>query len=422
MGNSQSNEEISLSDAIDYLATNYILTNNFQDLKNLSDMKYCNNLVVLTSDILQRNMNMSEITYLDQRIKNGLQINKMSSDNVIYLSKDSISENDVKNQTKKKRLCYGVAKFYVKVAHLYAAIVSTINPVYTYYDNSGILQEVSLMNKNDIPMYANITLKHSSICSNRITSLMKNQNSEFDKVEIEPSFCNNNRSKKSGKTRTLLSEPGIPELLKLYYDKYDYNKGKFTGMTKKMKKIYEKDVKMFYKAYTGEDDIPDNIKRFGQIPLHSFHKIDKCKKNGLYNKTYVGTTKDKLLYEYANHLKNMMRNAETNQNELLSILDELFLYDETSGLRKIKINPELTDKKLHELITKSRSPIIDLYLTCEQDFLKGLEIFEAIVESQMLETTKQQITSLERDALLLSQDQITTEGDEQTVHEHQWYN
>ena len=39
--------------------------------------------------------------------------------------------------------------------------------------------------------------------------------------------------------------------------------------------------------------------------------------------------------------------------------------------------------------------IVDLYLTCENDFLDGLEIFEAIVEKQILDTSKEQIKELE---------------------------
>ena len=44
---------------------------------------------------------------------------------------------------------------------------------------------------------------------------------------------------------------------------------------------------------------------------------------------------------------------------------------------------------------KARSIIIDLYVRCEDDFIKGLEIFEAIVSKQIMETSKQQISALE---------------------------
>ena len=53
----------------------------------------------------------------------------------------------------------------------------------------------------------------------------------------------------TNKSRTLASEPGIPELSKLYYDKYDFDQGGFTGMTPKMEKVYLADVQNFYKIF-----------------------------------------------------------------------------------------------------------------------------------------------------------------------------
>ena len=38
--------------------------------------------------------------------------------------------------------------------------------------------------------------------------------------------------------------------------------------------------------------------------------------------------------------------------------------------------------KLLQVSTKTRNNIVELYATCEDDFVKGLELFEAIVEKQ----------------------------------------
>ena len=40
-------------------------------------------------------------------------------------------------------------------------------------------------------------------------------------------------------TKNLISEPGIPELEELYYDKYNYENGSFDSMTDKTKIKYE---------------------------------------------------------------------------------------------------------------------------------------------------------------------------------------
>ena len=68
-----------LSSTIDYLAANYILTSNFQDLKNLTDPQYCKNLVILTSDVISRYLNETELEYLKQRLEGGEEVLKMSS-------------------------------------------------------------------------------------------------------------------------------------------------------------------------------------------------------------------------------------------------------------------------------------------------------------------------------------------------------
>jgi hypothetical protein len=204
----------------------------------------------------------------------------------------------------------------------------------------------------------------------------------------------------------LYSEPGIPELEKLYYDKYDYDQGNFTGMTDKMRKdIYEKDVETFYKIFTGKDKIPvgsdgqKTIKTFSQIPLKDFHKSEGCKPDGVYNKSsgYQGSLKDKLFKQYAEHIKVMMDKTTTNQNKLLSIIDKLFAFNVNpqTNKKEIVISPNLTEKKLQEIVETTRQLIIDLYINCENDFLKGLEIFEAIVEKQIIDTSKEQIKQLE---------------------------
>ena len=56
MGNNQSstdtNKPKNLSQIIDFVATNYILTSNFNDLLNLNNKQYCDELIVLTSKII----------------------------------------------------------------------------------------------------------------------------------------------------------------------------------------------------------------------------------------------------------------------------------------------------------------------------------------------------------------------------------
>ena len=50
-------ESKSFGHIIDYIASNYILTADFKSLTKLYDQEYCNNLVVLTADIIEKNFN-----------------------------------------------------------------------------------------------------------------------------------------------------------------------------------------------------------------------------------------------------------------------------------------------------------------------------------------------------------------------------
>ena len=71
--NKEENNELkpkSISQILDYIATHYILTLDFKSLRKLYDKEYCDNLVILTSDIIERYFTDLEITYLAQRIKN----------------------------------------------------------------------------------------------------------------------------------------------------------------------------------------------------------------------------------------------------------------------------------------------------------------------------------------------------------------
>ena len=70
-------EDLKPVDLIDIIATKYILTQNFQDMKKLGQKEYCDKLVILTSDIVKKFMNEKEIEYLAQRVNRGDYYNKM---------------------------------------------------------------------------------------------------------------------------------------------------------------------------------------------------------------------------------------------------------------------------------------------------------------------------------------------------------
>ena len=164
-----------------------------------------------------------------------------------------------------------------------------------------------------------------------------------------------------------------------------------------MQAVYLKDVRDFYKIFTGEDDVPANVTTFSDIPLKAYHLSKGCQPNGVYTTAYKGTVKDKLFKTYADHVKEMMRTTETNQNKLLAIIDQLFVFNQNpvSKEREVTIKMGLTEKDLAKIVEETRQIIVNLYIKCEEDFLEGLEIFEAIVENQIKDTTQVQAMELQ---------------------------
>jgi hypothetical protein len=311
--------------------------------------------------------------------------------------------NDKQKSVKKKRVCIGIAKFYVKIAHLFSAIVMTINPVYTYKDSTGQTIKTTLLEKDKIPKNVNRKLFKLNICDNRIRALKKGE--QFDdttgNVSIQPRVCDINELK-SGNDKTLADEPGIPELLRLYLDdKYDYSNGTFTGMTEQTEIQFKKDLKLFYQSFTGNSDMPDAVKSFSDIKLRDYNQKPGCQPPIASLKSkYTLNKKDELFIKYADNIKKMIDSAADNQQKLLSVINDIFTYvnDPYSGKRVIRINPKLNDELLQKAIEKSRRYIIDLYIKCENDYVNGVQIFEAIVESKIIETTQKQIDNLKNEA------------------------
>ena len=403
---------------IDYIATYYILTSDFNSLRKLTEKEYCDKLVILTSDIIKKYFTDLEVTYLAQRIKDGIEVNDLTKDNIIFLNKEQLEDLDVQNDyqksIRKKRVCLGIAKFYIKIAHLFAAIVMTINPIYSFKDENGNTIKVNLFEKDKIPKNVDRKVTKLNICDNRIKSLLPKEdlNEENDDyADINPKLCSINIDE-NGETKSLNNEPGIPELMQLYLDdEYDYATGVFLGMSDKTKTQFNNDLKMFYQVFTGNNDMPDNITKFSDIKLKDYNQKVGCQgDNPLFKKKYTISKNDKLFIEYANNIKNMISSASSKQKELLSIINDIFTYvtDPYSGKKRIRINPKLTEEILQRDVEKARNIIIQLYLKCEQDYVNGIKIYEAIIESKILETTQNQIKNLENQALNLMKESNKT--------------
>lgn len=400
---------------INAVASDYILSQNFKDMKNLAEPDYCNNLVVLTADVIGKFLKAKDVEYLSKEKIEGIEQREVKNENIIYLNKENFNKipNEIRSEEKNK-LCIGIAKFYVKIANLFSSIMFTLNPRYTLTsDKDGKMKTYNLMEKNKISesqdtSLSNVKTVFDNICMKRLEALQNKENFNVSEgyVTINPTFCDMNRkgnisstsrfeSSRDTSVKTLSDEPGIPELEKLYYDVYDYSTGKFTKMSDNMRKnVYEKDLKKFYTEFTGESKIPVDtngqltIKSFGQISLKDYSRVDGCQRasysssgsdkhkdgiKGQYLNKYTSNIKEKLFTDYATNLKTMMKNIETNQKKLSDIIDKVFILEDG----KVVIRTDLTNETLDAIIKDTRGIIVDLYLTCENNFEQGLSIFRS---------------------------------------------
>ena len=93
----------------------------------------------------------------------------------------------------------------------------------------------------------------------------------------------------------------------------------------------------------------------------------------------------------------MMSFVNEQQGILLQIIDALFVVykDPITNKKHFRINPELNMEELNRMIAKAREVIVNLYLTCQDDYDEGIDIYKAIVESLSVQLVEKQISALE---------------------------
>jgi len=363
---------LDLIDTLDFIACNYIFTLNYENMKKLYDKNYCDKLVVLTSDIINNYYNEIEVNQLSDRISFGENfLHKPKQEKIIYYQKSDITDNS------KQSNCNKIAKFYVKIGHLFSAILTTISPEYIYKDpKTGKITKKTLQQKKDIPPGVKPQIVSNSLCTKRLNLLLQNQ--------IKNPLNKDNYKQ----TDTLSEENGIPELMNLYLDSnYDFSTGLITSMSPETELKYHKDLTDFYTSFTQEDIMPDTIKSFSDIKLK-----DNFKKYDITIEDYKLSNKS-LIQKYAENIKNMIQRIDFIQQKLLDILNQVFIINEHED--NIRISHLLTETKLQQFIEECRENIVELYIHCEEDFVEGINIYEAIIEDILLKTTISQISSLQ---------------------------
>lgn len=458
------------------IATDYILGQNFQDMIRLTNSKYCDDLVIITSKILKKSFFSNQIEVMYSKIS------ETDVENHAYLSKNIHTTKE-----KTQKMCIEIAKYYVKIAHLFAAIITTLNPVFSWRSSasssravltphvpnsnskkdiantvgvtdavdvvdvvemkeSGIkdgdvisnIERTTLEDKHYISgMAKDVKVENLNFCNSRIADLIDmdefadliNEEGILDtkqpasEIKIKTKLCSTNLNNLvnpvniehdededaddvTSRSKTVYDLPGFAELSRLYNDKYNTGKGRFDRMSAKSREEKKRNVDLLYTLFTGNPNPPKDIKSFRDIPIHSFSDTADCSTaDSMLNKTYIGTTKDKLFVDYVEQIKIMIYDSNMVRNSLLEIIDKIFISNDTekgedaTDVEDVKIkyiiDPNLTYEDLNNLIDETRKIILKLYVNCEKNFIHALKILQAIIEAQIFETGHRQIKELE---------------------------
>jgi len=433
------------------IATDYILGQNFQDMVRLTNSKYCDDLVIITSKILKKSFFSNQIQVIYSKIS------ESNADDSSYLSQHIHATKE-----KTQKMCIEIAKYYVKIAHLFAAIITTLNPVFSWRSSAsssrailtphvhnskskkdnvdvvdmkeqGIedvdvvsnIEKTKLEDKHYISdMAKNVKVENLNFCNSRIADLIDmdefadliseegilETKSSVSEIKIKTKLCSTNLNNSVNaddiirRRKTVYDLPGFAELSRLYNDKYNTSKGRFDRMSAKSKEEKKRNVDLLYTLFTGNTNPPKDIKSFRDIPIHSFSDTADCSTpDSILNKTYIGTTKDKLFVDYVEQIKIMIYGSNMVRNSLLEIIDKIFIINNTENgengehaKERYIIDPYLTYEELNNLIDETRKIILKLYVNCEKNFINTLKILQAIIEAQIFETGQRQIKELER--------------------------
>ena len=197
------------------------------------------------------------------------------------------------------------------------------------------------------------------------------------------------------------AEIGIPELMKLYYDVYDEKKKEYTSMSPEMRNIYQKDVDTFYRTFTGKEVETDEngnkrISTFEQIPLNEYHKSEGCKPDGVYTTTYEGSLNrtdlnENLFEKYASHVNKMMNTMNSNQDNLMGILKQLFIFKKKEVVKEVVEEEEEKEAEKEEKAEKEKEKEKEAAEKEKEKAKEAKEAKEATAEKEKAETTREAI-------------------------------
>ena len=262
-----------LEKKINTVFTDYLLQQTFDEFNQPVTMNKYNNDIYTTKETLFKALS-------DLDIKNINNLTKNNKNKIIKISNLNLKK-DIFNAQKKRLLIDNISNFYYKIYEIYNAIVSTLDPIYSYKDDndtdvffrlSDYKEHLQKIKNRKIELRKEYS--SSSIINKRLRILYDaidssgNPSLDIDKVctidmqnDLDP--------------EKLTDLKGIKELEKLFIQQHPNNIYKSKNV-QKSDILYQDRLDYFYKLYTGKSTPrPSDIDSFDKVTLLKFDKKSK---------------------------------------------------------------------------------------------------------------------------------------------------
>ena len=380
--NASKHDDTDIDARIDLIASQYIQGMGNLDMIKLLDATQCNKMVILTADAIKTMLENAELAAPNGKLTEFFVVPKNEFNNSVNEPLESVSpspydffqqrtRNHMNTNRAKKLNCTAVAKRYVKIFHLFAAIRFAIlgittdkfEPISTDLVGKADYGTDKVSNGAKSEMQ-NVKLRNS--CRARLGKLVK------ENTNGHPTILDY-----TDKDLDLDDKPfeHLDTFIKvLYKGTYD-NNGTFRDP---LPKDLQTDAESLAETYGIKTD---DIKKFGDIPRkHST----------------VDTDQDNSLNLKGIHAK--IKNADEKHNKyattLFGILNKVFEQssstDKTNGSRisTFNIRKTATDAVIDGLMRDAKTAILDMEGNCEKDYI---EIVKMIERLRAIEFEKSQI-------------------------------
>lgn len=404
---------------LDKIVSNFIHTMNPSDLKKFSDgdENYCKDIVILTSEILNKNYTKYELKVIDNKISSNDKSSKVTN---VYFKHNYHSDNN--DET--KELCLKIGLYYVRIAIIFSTIVNILNPLIDKYNNGTLvnifdnnIQGNDRLKSEKKESFKDKDIYYSGLCDTRYNYLFNSVDFSEDPIKInKDKLCGLFFSKKLD-IDTIQQVNNIYAIQQLYYnnpnfyslfydDKKEYynffdNITEITLPSSKTRQEVKKNIEKLKKDYRENKSINSDLKYDSQRDpnqkLSNNINIDNlCDKIINYNYKEILISKDKNVNVYINHLKDMIIKIKDYKKELIKIInEELFeiisdnktsrsnLDKEKNINYNFRVNSNLSIEKLNNLTDYVRKLVIDMYLNCENDYITGINYLEEIIKNDI---------------------------------------